>query len=88
MSQDQQKYLNKIVTQFLLGLIKVYRLILSPWFGSACRYNPSCSRYAEQAIMHHGIVKGLYLSMMRILRCHPWGGQGDDPVPIKQTNDD
>lgn len=72
----------KIITRLFIGLIKAYRLLLSPWFGSTCRYNPSCSCYAEQAIIHHGIVKGSYLSMMRLLKCHPWGGQGDDPVSL------
>ena len=55
--------------------------MISPWFGQACRFNPSCSQYTEQAITQHGIVKGGYLSMIRIVKCHPWGGSGEDPVP-------
>ena len=65
----------------------MYRLMISPWFGNACRFEPSCSRYTEQAIMKHGIVKGSYLSMMRIVKCHPWGGSGEDPVPPVSRNE-
>ena len=71
----------KISVMPFLWLIKAYRLLLSPWLGSTCRFNPSCSRYCEQAITQHGIVKGGYLSMIRLLKCHPWGGHGEDPVP-------
>jgi len=75
------KSAKKMFMKLFVGLISLYRLIISPWFGTACRFEPSCSRYAEQAIMQHGIVKGSYLSMMRIVKCHPWGGSGEDPVP-------
>lgn len=69
-------------TRLLLGLIRVYQLILSPLLGSAkCRYYPSCSEYTALALQKKGIFKGLYLSIKRILRCAPWGGSGYDPVP-------
>jgi len=71
----------KMLIKAILWFISMYQLLLSPWFGRACRYNPSCSEYAKQAIIQHGIVKGSYLSMMRIVKCHPWGGSGEDPVP-------
>ena len=74
----------KIIITPFIWFIKTYRLLLSPWLGSACRFNPSCSRYAEEAITQHGIVKGCHLSMIRLLKCHPWGEQGDDPVPLKR----
>lgn len=71
----------KIVIKPLLWLISGYRYLISPWLGRTCRFNPSCSYYAEQAFVQHGIVKGGYLSMIRIVKCHPWGESGEDPVP-------
>ena len=67
---------------FLL-LLPVYdiRVCLSPMTPASCRYTPTCSEYAVQALKKHGPVKGLYLAVKRILRCHPWGGSGYDPVP-------
>jgi putative membrane protein insertion efficiency factor len=62
-------------------LIKIYQLVISPWFGPKCRYTPTCSKYAEQALKKHGVFKGLWLAIRRISRCHPWGGSGYDPVP-------
>jgi len=87
MQKNPTIFLKKCVIQIILTLIKGYRLLISPWFRGSCRFNPSCSRYTEDVIMTHGIVKGIYLSMMRILRCHPWGGYGDDPVPPKKPKD-
>lgn len=62
-------------------LIRVYQLALSPLFAGSCRYRPSCSEYASEAIARFGAVKGAYLMVARLLRCHPWGGSGLDPVP-------
>lgn len=67
----------------LQKLIAVYKLLISPLLGSRCRFTPSCSEYAHQAIEQHGVIKGLYYSVKRILRCHPWGESGYDPVPEK-----
>lgn len=67
---------------FLLSLpIRVYRLLLSPLVGRNCRYEPTCSAYALQSLERHGAVKGSWLAIRRILRCHPWGDSGIDEVP-------
>lgn len=67
---------------FVLSLpIRAYRLLLSPWVGHGCRFHPTCSAYAMEALSKHGGVKGLYLTIRRIGRCHPWGGSGIDNVP-------
>ncbi|HMK03594.1 MAG TPA: membrane protein insertion efficiency factor YidD [Ferruginibacter sp.] len=62
-------------------LIKLYQWIISPWLGSKCRYTPSCSHYGIEALKKYGPVKGIWLTVKRISRCHPWGGHGYDPVP-------
>lgn len=61
--------------------IRFYRLAISPLLPASCRYEPTCSAYAMTAIERHGILRGLWLAVRRILRCHPWGGAGYDPVP-------
>ena len=67
---------------YLLSLpVRGYRVLLSPWVGNGCRYQPTCSVYALEALERHGAVKGGYLMVNRICRCHPWGGPGYDPVP-------
>ena len=66
----------------LLSLpVHAYRLFLSPWLGMDCRYQPTCSVYALEALERHGALKGGYLAARRLCRCHPWGGHGYDPVP-------
>ncbi|HET9326283.1 MAG TPA: membrane protein insertion efficiency factor YidD [Candidatus Eisenbacteria bacterium] len=67
--------------QLLIGLIRLYRRSLSAWLGPVCRYWPSCSHYAEEAIVRHGVARGSWLAARRLLRCHPLGGHGVDPVP-------
>jgi len=67
--------------RFILGMIGFYRAAVSPWLGPACRFTPSCSAYAEEAVRKHGAAKGSWLAAKRLLRCHPWGGSGYDPVP-------
>ncbi|MEO5646817.1 MAG: membrane protein insertion efficiency factor YidD [Chitinophagaceae bacterium] len=62
-------------------LIKLYQLVISPWLGPSCRYNPTCSHYGIQALEKYGLFKGIWLTVKRIARCHPWGGSGEDPVP-------
>jgi putative membrane protein insertion efficiency factor len=75
----------KIILQILslpfIFLIKLYQWIISPWIGPKCRYTPTCSHYAVAALKKHGVIKGMWLSIKRISRCHPWGGSGYDPVP-------
>jgi len=61
--------------------VRAYRLLFSPWVGHGCRYQPTCSLYALQALETHGAFKGSWLTLKRIARCHPWGGAGHDPVP-------
>ena len=71
-----------LVRAALLGLIRLYQLTLSPWLGNPCRYHPTCSHYAAEAIERHGAVRGVWLAVKRLARCHPWGSSGYDPVPI------
>ena len=68
----------------LRGLIRVYQWAISPLLLSSCRFEPSCSEYARQAIERHGAVTGIKLTISRLLRCHPWGAAGYDPVPETQ----
>ena len=65
----------------LMGLVRGYRLLLSPWIGSACRFEPTCSVYSLQALEQHGAAAGSYLTLRRLARCHPWCEGGLDPVP-------
>lgn len=65
----------------LLLLVKIYQYCISPFFPKACRYEPSCSVYAVEALRKYGPLKGSYLTAKRLLSCHPWGGSGYDPVP-------
>ncbi len=67
--------------QALRKLIRLYQYIVSPLLGPRCRFYPSCSCYADEAIQHYGALKGSYLAVRRILRCHPWHAGGFDPVP-------
>lgn len=69
----------------IIYFIKAYRLLLSPFLGQNCRFEPSCSRYTEEAIRTHGAIKGGALGIHRICRCHPWNEGGYDPVPSAHT---
>ena len=75
---------NRILIFPLVVLIKFYQLVISPWLGKNCRYQPTCSHYTLEALKVHGFFKGSYLGIKRILSCHPWGGSGYDPVPPKK----
>jgi len=75
------KTIKKIFSWFFILLIRFYQTAISPHTPAACRYTPTCSQYALEAIKKHGPFKGLWLAIKRILRCHPWGGSGYDPVP-------
>ena len=70
----------------LVWVIKAYRLLLSPWLGGACRFYPTCSAYALQALEGHGLIKGSYLSVHRLCRCQPFCQGGHDPVPDTQLD--
>jgi len=74
-----------LIWPFLL-LIKIYQRFISPLFPSTCRYTPTCSHYTKEALEKHGLLKGGWLSIKRISSCHPWGGQGYDPVPPVEEN--
>ena len=69
------------VGYLLLGLIKAYQYLISPMFPPTCRFLPTCSQYAHDALRIHGPVRGLWLALWRLARCNPWGGHGYDPVP-------
>ena len=72
-----------IFTSTLIKLIKIYRYLLSPLLGHTCRYLPTCSEYSIDALKAYGFFKGLFLSLKRVLTCHPWGEGGFDPVKKK-----
>ena len=69
-----------VFKNFLINLIKLYQFTISPLLGTNCRFVPSCSNYAIQAIEEKGVIKGIYFSLRRVLKCHPFGGSGYDPV--------
>lgn len=71
----------RAISRGMLAAIRAYQLCLSPWVGRACRYWPTCSVYAAEAIERHGPARGAALAARRLCRCHPWGGSGYDPVP-------
>ena len=77
--------LNKVATFPLLLLIRGYQLVISPLLGSNCRFMPTCSEYAMLSLRSHGLIKGSYLTIKRIGKCHPWGGHGYDPIPTKKV---
>lgn len=73
--------MRSLLVQLLLLSIRFYQHFISPLKGPSCRFTPTCSQYAVEALQKHGPLKGLYLAVRRLLRCHPWGGCGYDPVP-------
>ncbi|SDX46758.1 hypothetical protein SAMN05421644_10449 [Allochromatium warmingii] len=70
--------------RILIGLIRVYQYLISPLLGPRCRFYPTCSQYAVEAIEIHGVARGSYFALRRLLRCHPWHPGGIDPVPEKR----
>jgi len=75
------KFLLSLPSYFLIALVKFYKIIISPWLPMACRYTPTCSEYAMEALKKYSAIKGGWLAVKRISSCHPWGGHGHDPVP-------
>ena len=75
------RYISHLLAQLLVLPIRFYQLCISPLLGPSCRFTPTCSEYARQAIIKHGPLRGSWLAIKRLLRCHPWGGSGYDPVP-------
>jgi len=74
-------FVTNLPRRLLMGLVHAYRLLLKAWIGNDCRFEPSCSAYALQALERHGAAAGSYLTVARIARCHPWCQGGHDPVP-------
>ncbi|MCB9426538.1 MAG: membrane protein insertion efficiency factor YidD [Flavobacteriales bacterium] len=73
--------IKKLITLPFIFLVRVYQVVISPYTPASCRYQPTCSHYTVEALQKHGLFKGGWLSLKRIFSCHPWGGQGYDPVP-------
>jgi putative membrane protein insertion efficiency factor len=73
------------VKYLLIGLLRAYRYLISPLYGQVCRYHPSCSAYALEAVTVHGSVRGSWYAVRRLGRCHPWAAGGYDPVPPKAS---
>lgn len=76
---------SRVVRWPALALIRAYQLVVSPWTGASCRFSPSCSAYAYEAIATHGLIRGTLLAVRRLGRCHPWNPGGIDPVPPGRT---
>ncbi|MEK9499772.1 membrane protein insertion efficiency factor YidD [Gaopeijia maritima] len=70
-----------MVRRVLIGLVRFYQVGISPWTPPSCRYTPTCSAYTLEALQRYGALRGSWMGLRRILRCHPWGGSGYDPVP-------
>ncbi len=70
-----------IFSKLLIGMVRFYQLAISPYLGKSCRYTPTCSQYMIEAVHEWGPLKGFWLGLKRIGRCHPWGSHGHDPVP-------
>lgn len=81
MDESKKASVRYWTTWLPIKLIRLYQLILSPYMGRQCRYTPTCSNYAIEALRKHGLLRGSWLATRRILRCAPWGGSGYDPVP-------
>ena len=72
--------------KIISGIIGLYRYLVSPVLGPSCRFTPTCSEYAQTAVMRFGVLKGGWIAIKRIVSCHPWGKSGYDPVPEKKSN--
>ena len=83
-ARGQPSPLRRLTTLPFILLVRAYQLTLRPFMGGQCRFVPSCSEYSIEAYQRHGAVKGTWLTIRRIARCHPWGGSGYDPVPVEE----
>ncbi len=81
MTRVQHTGITRLATSVLLGLLRLYRLGVSPWLGAHCRFTPTCSAYAQEAVARFGPLTGVRLTARRLLRCHPFHAGGPDPVP-------
>jgi putative membrane protein insertion efficiency factor len=82
LTPPNRQFPGRMLSWVLRGAIRVYQLTLAYFFVGACRYEPSCSAYATEAVARHGALKGSWLAAGRLCRCGPWGGRGYDPVPL------
>lgn len=80
------KWLNLIFSKLIVGLVRFYQLAISPWMGKSCRYSPTCSQYMIEAVNEWGPMRGFWMGLKRVGTCHPWGGEGYDPVPKRTLN--
>ena len=78
--------MRSVFSKVLIAFIKAYRLVLSPWLGQQCRFHPTCSQYALEAVEQHGPYRGSWLSLKRLASCHPWHAGGIDPVPENHSH--
>jgi putative membrane protein insertion efficiency factor len=78
--------MRSVFSKTIIVLIKAYRLVLSPWLGQQCRFHPTCSQYALEAVEQHGPYRGSWLSIKRLASCHPWHVGGIDPVPESHSH--
>jgi putative membrane protein insertion efficiency factor len=85
-TDEEPMRISQLISGALILPIKVYQKVISPVLPNSCRYTPTCSHYAIESIKLHGPLKGAWLATKRIARCHPWGGQGHDPVPPNSDN--
>ncbi len=74
------KFISKIISKFLILIVRIYQIGVSPYFPDSCRYQPTCSQYMIDSIKEWGVVKGTWMGLKRLASCHPWGGHGWDPV--------
>ncbi len=81
LKQIYNSFIKPLLTGFLLLFIRGYQLFISPVIGASCRFTPTCSQYGIEAVQKHGPFKGFWLTLKRIVSCHPWGRHGHDPVP-------
>ena len=79
--QDHRGWVRRPATLLALGLLRFYKAAVSPWLPAACRYEPTCSRYALEAMQRYGVARGGWLAVRRLARCHPFHAPGYDPVP-------
>lgn len=84
-ASELARALARLPAQGLIAGVQAYRLLLSPWLGTACRFEPTCSAYTLQALQRYGACRGAWLGGWRLLRCHPWCAGGHDPVPERHA---
>jgi putative membrane protein insertion efficiency factor len=80
------KFLLLLPRNVCVVILRAYRAVISPLYGDVCRYYPSCSHYALQAIQRHGVIRGVWLGSRRLARCHPWAEGGIDDVPVRKSD--